>query len=110
MTLPTDLTFLALPGQAADWRPILLCGAAASTGIFDHLPATAEQLATRTGLDPQALRVVLDALGTLDVVEVAADGRFLLGAGGPAPADLPKVPHHARALVARRVVSTGGKR
>jgi len=86
VTLPTDLTFLAPPGEAADWRTILLCDAAAATGLLDKLPGTSEELLGRTGLDPQAMRVVLDALVTMDVLETDADGRFALAATGPEPA------------------------
>jgi SAM-dependent methyltransferase len=98
MTLPTDLSFRAPPGEVADWRTILLCDAATATGVFEKLPGTAEELVTRTGLDPQALRVVLDALLTLGVLETDAGGRFALGPGAPAPAAMPNVRHHARAL------------
>jgi len=98
VALPTDLTFLAPPGQTADWRLILLCDAAASTSLFEKLPGTAEELLDRTGLDPQALRVVLDALRTLGVVEVGVDGRYRPGASGPEPADMARVRHHARAI------------
>ena len=98
MTLPGDLTFLAPPGAAADWRTILLCDAAAATGVFEKLPGTADELVDRTGLDPQALRVVLDALATLGVLDTGADGRFALGPGAPEPAAMPSVRHHARAL------------
>ncbi len=98
MTLPRDLTFLAPPGEAADWRTVLLCDAAAATGVFEKLPGTADELITRTGLDPQALRVVLDALVTLGVLETDADGRLVPGPGAPEPAAMPNVRHHARAL------------
>jgi len=98
VTLPADLTFLAPPGEAADWRAILLCDAAAATGVFEELPGTAEELVTRTGLDPQALRVILDALVTLAVLETGADGHFMLGPDAPAPAAMPNLRHHARAL------------
>jgi len=98
VTLPPDLTFLAPPGDAADWRTILLCDAALATGVFDKLPGTPEELAIRTGLDPQALRVVLDALVTVGVLDAATDGTLSVGPGAPAPAAMPSVRHHARAL------------
>jgi len=98
VTLPTDLTFLAPPGEAADWRTILLCDAALSTGVFDKLPGTPEELAIRTGLDPQALRVVLDALVAVGVLDADAGGTLSVGPGAPAPAAMPSVRHHARAL------------
>ncbi|MDQ4089934.1 MAG: hypothetical protein M3163_06490, partial [Actinomycetota bacterium] len=68
MSTPNDLTFLAPPGEVADWRMILLCDAAIATGLFDKLPGTVDELAGRTGLRPDALRVVLDALGALGVL------------------------------------------
>ncbi len=98
MALPTDLTFLAPPGETADWRLILLCDAAASTGIFEKLPGTAEELVARTGLDPESLRVVLDALVALGVLERGDGGAFRLAAGAPEPAAMPRIRHHARAL------------
>ncbi len=98
MSLPADLTFLAPPGEAADWRTIVLCDAAAATGVFDKLPATAEELASRTGLDPEALRVVLDALVTVGALEAGADGNLSLGPDAPEPSAMPRVRHHARAL------------
>jgi len=97
VTVPSDLTFMAQPGEAADWRMVVLCDAAATTGVLDKLPGTAEQLAARTGLDPQALRVVLDALVTLDVLD-EADGSFAAGPAAPGAADIPRLRHHARAL------------
>ncbi len=98
MTLPTDLTFLVPPGEAADWRVIVLCDAAAATGIFDKLPGTAEELADRAGLEPHAVRVVLDALVAVGVLEAGGDGRFTLGAAAPEAAAMATVRHHARAL------------
>jgi hypothetical protein len=98
VTLPTDLTFLAPPGEAADWRIIVLCDAAAATGVFDKLPGTSEELAERTGLEPQAVRVVLDALAAVEILACGDDGRFTLGAAAPEPAAMATVRHHARAL------------
>ena len=98
MTAPNDLTFLAPPGEVADWRMILLCDAAIATGLFDKLPGTVDELAVRAGLRPDALRVVLDALVTLGVVEVDQDGSFAAGSAAPEPAAMPSVRHHARAL------------
>ena len=98
MTLPADLTFLAPPGEAADWRVIVLCDAAAATGVFDKLPATAQELAERTGLEPRAVRVVLDALVAVGVLDTGGGGRFTLGPAAPEPAAMATVRHHARAL------------
>lgn len=97
-TAPPDLTFFSPPGAAADWRLILLCDAAASSGVLDNLPGTAEDVAGRTALDPHALRVMLDALVTLDVVEPGPEGSYALGPGAPDPEAISKIRHHARAL------------
>lgn len=98
MPAPTDRSFLSPPGEVADWGMVLLCDAAISTGVFDKLPGTATELAGRTALEPEALRVVLDALVTLGVVGVRADGGFALGRGAPEPTAMASVGHHARAL------------
>ncbi len=98
MALPTDLSFLAPPGAAADWRLVVLCDAAATAGVFDHLPGTVDDIAGRAGLDPHALRVVLDALTTLGVVEVAGDGSYVAGPDAPGPDALAGIRHHARAM------------
>jgi SAM-dependent methyltransferase len=98
MALPNDLTFLAPPGAVADWRLVLLCDAAIAAGVFDKLPGTAEEVAGRAGLAPEALRVVLDALVTLEVVQKGADGSYSLGPAAPEPAAMPSVRHHARAM------------
>ena len=98
MTTPNDLTFLAPPGEVADWRMILLCDAAIATGLFDKLPGTVDELAGRTGLRPDALRVVLDALAALGVLESGAGGSFAAGPSAPEPEAMPSIRHHARAL------------
>ena len=93
-----DLTFLAPPGAVADWRMILLVDAAIATGVFDTLPGTADEVAARAGLAPAAVRVVLDALVTLQVLRADGEGRFSLGPAAPEPAAMPSVRHHAGAL------------
>ena len=98
MAATNDLTFLAPPGAVADWRMVLLCDAAIAAGAFDSLPGTAEEVAGRAGLDAEALRVVLDALVTLEVVQKDAAGSFSLGPAAPEPAAMASVRHHARAL------------
>jgi len=98
LTGPADLTFLAPPGEVQDWRMILLCEAAASTGVFEKLPGTVEDLAERTGLDAEALRVVLGALAALGVLDTRDDGTFVVGPSAPDPGAMPSVRHHARAL------------
>lgn len=98
MPATDDLTFLAPPGAVADWRMVLLLDAAIATGVFDRLPGTAEEVAERAGLAPAALRVVLSALVTLEVLQAGADGSFSLGPAAPEPAAMPSVRHHARAM------------
>jgi hypothetical protein len=98
MVTANDLTFLAPPGAVADWRMVALCDAAIATGMFDKLPGTAAELAERTGLDAEAVRVVLDALVPLGVLEAGAGGSYSLGPSAPEPAALASVRHHARAL------------
>lgn len=55
-------SFLAPLGQVADWRLVLVWDAAVATGLIDVLPATVDDAAARAGLDPKAVRAVLDAL------------------------------------------------
>ncbi|HVL07145.1 MAG TPA: methyltransferase [Acidimicrobiales bacterium] len=98
MAGPNDLTFLAPPDQVADWRMVLLCDAAIASGVFDKLPGTAEEVAERAGLAAQAVRVVCEALVTLEVLQADGDGCFSLGPAAPEPAAMPSVRHHARAL------------
>jgi 2-polyprenyl-3-methyl-5-hydroxy-6-metoxy-1,4-benzoquinol methylase len=98
MTPPTDLTFLAPPGEVADWRMVLLCDAAQATGVFDELPGTAQELAVRTGLEPDTLRVVLEALVSMGVLGVREDGGFDSGRRLPEPAAMASVRQHAQAL------------
>ncbi|HET7719225.1 MAG TPA: class I SAM-dependent methyltransferase, partial [Acidimicrobiales bacterium] len=98
MAAPNDLTFLAPPGAVADWRMVLLCDAAIATGVFDKLPGTAEEVAGRAELRPEARRVVLEALATLEVVQKDAGGSFSLGPAAPEPAAMPGLRHHARAM------------
>ena len=98
MSPANDLTFLAPPGGVADWRMVVLCDAAIATGVFDVLPATAAEVASRAGLDPESVRVVLDALVPLGVLEAGAGSVFSLGPAAPAPDAMASVRHHARAM------------
>lgn len=63
-----DPSFLALPDEILDWRRVILTSAAIRSGVFDSLPGTATEIAQRSGMDPHACRVVLDALTAWDVV------------------------------------------
>lgn len=93
----TDQSFLAEPGEVTDWRRVLLWDVAAQSGLLGALPGSAEEVAARTGLDSQAVRVVLDALATLAVVEPDGHGGYVPAAGTTDDAGA-TIGHHARAL------------
>ncbi len=95
---PSEATFLAPPGEVADWRLVLLCDAVGGAGVFDALPGDADSLAGALGLDPHALRVELDALVALGVVDAGAGGGYERNATTPDAALLAVVRHHARSL------------
>lgn len=59
MTL-SDLSFLADPHEAADWRLVLLLDVATEAGLLDALPAQPREVATRLDLDERSVRVVLE--------------------------------------------------
>lgn len=75
-----DPGFLALPGELADWRMVLLTHNAAKTGLLEALPASADEAAARAGMHPKSARVLLDALVVFDVVLAHGDGHY-----GPGP-------------------------
>lgn len=77
---------------------ILLCDIAASTGVLGELPGTAEAVAARLALDPQAVRVVLDALAAWDIVSPGADQAYAKGGNAPTEDAIASIRHHARAL------------
>ena len=104
---PADLTFLAPPGEVADWRMILLCDAAASSGVLAQLPATAEAVAAPLALDPHAVRVVLDALAALGIVARGPDGTYERGPAAPTDDAIATIRHHARSL--RRWTAVEGR-
>ncbi len=92
-----ERSFLAAPDRVADWRMALLYDAAAEAGLLDHLPAMPEELAGRHGLDARAVRVVLEALASWEVV--AADGgRFSAGSRFPDADQGAVLRHHARSM------------
>lgn len=99
MARPADPTFLAPPGQVADWRRVLLCDVAAGTGLLGALPGTPQVLAERLELDAHARRVLLDALAVYHVVVSGdADGTYVRGPEVPTDSELAGLRHHARAL------------
>ncbi len=93
-----DFSFLAPPGEVADWRLVAAFDAAAEVGIFEELPATPAEVADRLGLDERAVRILLGALSALGVVE-EFDGRYSTRPGWPPDQGRAAVlRHHARAL------------
>jgi SAM-dependent methyltransferase len=76
-------SFLAAPGEAADWRLALAYEAAADAGVLDALPGTVADLAARCDLRPGPLRAVLDLLAVWEVVAVDPDGRYVPGSAAP---------------------------
>ncbi len=95
-----DLSSLSPPGQVADWRMTVLFVAVARTGVFAQLPGTADDLAASLGLDPNGLRVVLDALRAWGIVEQdrSGDGRYAMGPEAPGPEAAATIRQHARAI------------
>lgn len=92
-----ELSFLAAPDRVADWRMVLLFDAASEAALLDGLPATAQQLADRRGVEAQPVRVVLEALSAWGLVVVDGD-RFSSGPGTPGPEEAAVLRHHARSL------------
>jgi ubiquinone/menaquinone biosynthesis C-methylase UbiE len=97
-TAGENLTFLAPPGEIADWRMVVLCDVAAARGVLDNVPGTLDDVAGRTGLEPHALRVLLDALVTLGVLGTDSGGRYVAGPAAPEPEAIASIRHHARAM------------
>ena len=94
---PIDLTFMSPPGEVADWRMVLLCDVAVSSGLLAALPGTPEDIGGRVGLDAHAVRVVLDALGPWGVVQ-STNGSYAAGPEAPDDEAAASISHHARAL------------
>ncbi|MFN2608757.1 MAG: methyltransferase [Acidimicrobiales bacterium] len=98
MAAPADLTFLAPPGEVADWRLVLLFDAVAASGALAALPATLDELAADLGLDRHGLRVTLDALAAWGVVAREGDDHYRPGPEAPDASEAAALRHHARAL------------
>ncbi len=82
-----DLSFLARPGQLADWRMVLVTNNAVRSGLLDALPGSVDELSAATHLHPKSTRILLDALIVYHVVEDAGDGTYR---PGPAMPDRPQ--------------------
>ena len=93
-----DPSFFAPPGEVRDWRMIVLFDAAAGAGVLDTLPGGADGVAASLGLDPRAVRVVLDALTAWGIVARDGDGRYSLGPDAPTREVAAQWRHHARAI------------
>ncbi|MGI9119304.1 MAG: hypothetical protein ACR2G7_04150 [Acidimicrobiales bacterium] len=98
MTTWEERTFLAPPGRVSDWRMALLYDAAVDVGLLAGLPGQPTELASRLGLDEGAVRVVLEALATWDVVDAEQDGRYVVGRHAPDADAAAVVRHHGRAV------------
>lgn len=96
--MPANDSFLAAPGDVADWRLVVLLDAAGATGVLDALPATGPDAAAAAGLDAEATTVLLDALVPWSVTTRDAGGVYRRGPEAPAADDWPGLRHHARAL------------
>ena len=97
--VPADgFSTFAPPGQVADGRLVVLCAVADETGLLDALPGPPDDVAARSGLEPGAARVVLDALAAWGVVERDGGGAYRVGPAAPSAEDLPAISHHARSI------------
>jgi len=92
------MSFLAPPGEVADWRMTVLFDALARVGALDRLPATPADLAGSLGLDPHGLRVALDALAAWGIVVRDGEGRYATGPQAPGHDAAAVLRHHARAV------------
>lgn len=93
-----DLSFLAPPGELADWRLVATFDAAAEVGLFEELPATPEEVADRLGLDERAVGILLGALSVWGVVE-EVDGIYSTCPDwSSGPGEAATLRHHARVL------------
>ncbi|CAA9433550.1 MAG: hypothetical protein AVDCRST_MAG37-781 [uncultured Rubrobacteraceae bacterium] len=98
MSREDDLSFLAPPGEVADWRMVATFDAAAEAGLFEQLPATPAQVASRLGLDERAVRILLGALSVWGVVEKHA-GRYSMHPDWSCDqGEAATLRHHARVL------------
>lgn len=95
---PEDLSFLARPGDAADWRYVVLWDAARQSGLLGALPATASDAARSAGLDEHGARVVLDALVAWNALREHPGGTYDLAPGAVDDEGSAVLAHHARAI------------
>ena len=93
-----DLSFLAPPGEATDWRLIVAFDAAAEVGLFEELPANPGEAAARLGLDERAVRILLGALSVWGVVEESDGGYSMRPDWSPDQGESATLRHHAQVL------------
>jgi hypothetical protein len=93
-----DYSFLAPPGEVADWRLIAAFDVAAEIGLFEALPATPTEAAARLGLDERAVRILLDALSVWGVVEEFDGGYSMRPGWPPDQGEAAVLRHHAQVL------------
>lgn len=92
-----DFSFLAPPGEVADWRLVAAFDVAAEVGLFEELPATPGEATARLGLDERAVRILLGALSVWEVVE-EIDGTYSIRPDQPYLEETATLRHHARVL------------
>jgi formylmethanofuran dehydrogenase subunit E/SAM-dependent methyltransferase len=95
-----DLSFLARPGELADWRAVTLIDAADRAGLLEALPGTAQCVSAAAGTDTHATRMVLDALAVFDIVARDGDGPYRHGPVAP-DVDQRAVLHQHAGVIAR---------
>lgn len=92
-------SFMAGPGSVADWRFVVLADAAVQAGVLGALPGSPAGVAARLDLDPQAVRIVLDALREWDVVRVdEGSGAYHQGPTAVTGEHADVLHHHARVI------------
>jgi SAM-dependent methyltransferase len=87
-----------------DWRWAIVLGVALRDGLLDEVarsPRSAEEVASRLGLDPRATYVLLSALGELGILE-EDDGAYVLREEHRGPLLEPRHPDFAGGSVVHR--------
>jgi len=98
--MPTsdDFSFLAPPGEVADWRLVAAFDAAAEVGLFEKLPATPTEAVTRLGLDERAVRILLGALSVWGMLEELSGRYSIRPEQFPDKGEAATLRHHAQVL------------
>ncbi len=98
MSHEDDLSFLAPPGEVADYRLVVAFDAAAEMSLFEELPATPSEAATRLGIDERAVRILLGALSVWGVVEELDGSYSICPERFPSQGEAATLRHHAQVL------------